>query len=60
LENSGLITNAQKYFWALVKSNNDKPLAKTYAWFLLKYAFQDEAAKLWERSIFKKEMTQSN
>ncbi len=59
-ENAGLIIAAQKYFWALVKSNNDKTLAKTYAWFLLKYGFEDEAAKLWERSVFKKEITQSN
>jgi hypothetical protein len=48
LEKDNWIYAAKKYYAAIVENNpTDKPLVKSYVLFLLKYGFDDEAAKEW-------------
>jgi len=55
LEKAGLITTAQNYFRSFVSNNKDNAtLLKTYAWFLLRYGLEEEAAEVWNSLIDKK------
>lgn len=55
LEKDNWIYTAMKYYATIVHTNpGNKPLVKSYVLFLLKYGFEEEAAKEWKR--FAKEL----